>query len=226
MKSVKFWPQSERPRERLLEQGASALSDADLIALLLRNGLPGQDVVAFSRDLLAKYGGLRGLLYSNRSELEQVKGLGKAKVASLLAVSELAKRSLREEVIGKNYVKAPDSVLAYLMSSMADQKKEVFKVLFLNKSNRILNEKDLFEGTIDETLVHPREVIQAVLQYHATAIVLVHNHPSGAIYPSQADINITERIHQACSTIAVKVLDHIIVGDREYFSFKERGLLS
>ena len=222
---IKGWPASERPREKLFRSGAEALSDADLVALLLRNGLKGKDAVALGRELIGCFGSLRALLAAGAAELQAVKGLGSAKVASLLAVSEMAKRQLREEICGKNYARDPEAVVLYLTASLRDLKKEIFKVLFLNKANRILEEKDLFHGTVDETAVHPREVVKAALELHATAVILVHNHPSGRIQPSPEDREITRRIQLACRTVGIKVLDHIIVGDNQYFSFNEHQLI-
>lgn len=223
---IKGWPESERPRERLLRLGAGALSDADLMALLLRNGLKGKDAVALGRELVTRFGSLRGVLSARPKELREIKGLGHAKIASILAAAEMAKRQLGQEMRDKSYARDPEAVVAYLTASLRDLKKEIFKVLFLNKANRIIEEKDLFQGTVDETAVHPREVVLAALELHATAVILVHNHPSGRTQPSPEDREITRRIQAACHTVAVKVLDHIIVGDNQYFSFNEHGLLS
>ena len=218
--SISTWPKSERPRERLLEKGAATLSDAEILAVLLRNGIKGKDAVALSRELLSQFGGIRGFLSADKRELKKIKGLGAAKIATLLAATEIARRSLREELIGKNVIRDPESVIAYLQASMRDKKKEVFKVLFLNKANRIIDEADLFEGTVDEAAVHPREVVKAALDCHATAIILVHNHPSGRVEPSAEDRVITHRIQAACSSVNIKMLDHIIVGGSRYHSLR------
>ena len=223
---IKAWPESERPRERLTRFGASALSDADLLALLLRNGMKGKDAVMLGRELVGKFGSLRGILAAGPRELQAVKGLGSAKIASILAASEMAKRQLGQEIRGKSYARDPEAVVNYLTVSLRDLKREVFKVLFLDKGNRILDEKDLFHGTVDEAAVHPREVVRAALELHATALILVHNHPSGRIQPSPEDREITRRIQSACQTVGIKVLDHIIVGDNQFFSFNEHGLLA
>ena len=223
--NIKCWPQIERPRERLARHGPQALSDAELLAILLRNGIKNKDAVSFGRELLTGYGGLRGLLSLDYPELQKVKGLGPAKIAALLAATEIARRRLREEIIGKNFVRDPESVLNFFYSSMRDRKREVFKVIFLDKSNRIVDEEDLFEGTVDEAAIHPREVVKAALERHATALILVHNHPSGRIEPSPEDKEITRKLATACASVSVKVLDHIIIGDNQYFSFNERGLI-
>lgn len=223
--SITNWPKRERPRERLLVEGAKALSDAELLAVLLRNGIKGKDAVVLGRELLAKHGGLRGFLSLEANALKGEKGLGQAKIAALLAVKEIARRSLREEIIGKNVVRDPESVIEYLHATMRDRKREVFKVLFLNKANRIIDEADIFEGTIDEATVHPRELVKAALDRHAAAIILVHNHPSGRTEPSPEDRTITAKLQSACLAVSIKVLDHVIVGDNSCFSFNERGLL-
>lgn len=223
--SIKFWPKSERPRERLKDYGVEALTDAELIALLLRNGVRGKDAVEFARDLVARFGGLRGLIAANWNELQKVKGLGPAKIAALLAASEMTRRQFKEELVGQNVVRDPQKVFAYLMSSLRDKKKEIFKVLFLNKGNKILAEKNMFQGTVDEAAVHPREIVKAALEFYATGLILVHNHPSGRIEPSQEDIQMTQRIKSACETVSIRVMDHLIVGDNRFFSFCEQGLL-
>ncbi|MBI4550333.1 MAG: DNA repair protein RadC [Candidatus Omnitrophica bacterium] len=223
--SIKSWPESERPRERLIKQGVRALSDAELLSILLRTGIPGKDALQLARELLKEHGGWRGLLALGAEDLGRVRGLGPSKAAALLAVAEIAKRQLREDLIGRHFIRDPRSIVDYLYGSLRDCKKEVFKVLFLNKANRILAERDLFEGTVDETAVHVREVVRAALQCHATALVLVHNHPSGRTEPSRDDRLITAKIADACATVAIKVLDHIIVGDNQYFSFREQQQL-
>ncbi len=223
--SIKSWPESERPRERLRNHGVEVLSDAELVALILRNGVRGKDAIELARDLVACFGGLRGLAAANWNELRQVKGIGPAKIAALLASSEMTRRQLKEELIGKNAIRDPQTLLAYLTSSLRDKKKEIFKVLFLNKANRVLAEKDLFHGTVDEAMVHPREIIKAALDFHATGVILVHNHPSGRVEPSREDIQMTQKIKSACETVSLKVIDHLIVGDNQFFSFRERGLI-
>ncbi|MBI3312641.1 MAG: DNA repair protein RadC [Candidatus Omnitrophica bacterium] len=223
--SIKSWPNVERPRERLIEQGAEVLSESELLAILLRNGIHGKDAVALSREMLKTFGGLRGLLSAGKNDLKKIKGLGFAKIAILLAASEIAKRQLKSEMIGKNVIRDPRSVLNYLTFSLRDHKREIFKVLFLDKGNRMICEKDLFEGTIDEAAVHPREVVKAALENHATAIILVHNHPSGRAEPSPEDREITRRLQAACATISVRILDHIIIGDNQHFSFNEHQML-
>jgi len=223
--TIKSWPQSERPRERLVQNGVSSLSDAELLAILLRSGIRGKDVITLSRELLSQFGGLRGLLSIEYNELAKIKGLGQAKAATLLAATEIVKRKLKEDLIGKDFIRDPESVVDYLYASIRDRKKEIFKILFLDKANRITGEQDLFEGTVDQTAIHTREVVKAALDRHASSIILVHNHPSGRTEPSLEDREMTQKLVAACSAVSIKILDHIIVGDNRYFSFQEHGLL-
>jgi len=206
------WPDDEKPRERLRNLGPDVLSDAELLALLLRSGIKGRDVVAFSRDLLSSFGGFRGLLNADWSGLQKTMGLGPAKTASVLAVIEIARRYLREEIMGKSFVKEPQCVLNYLNAD-------------LREASRILGEKTLFSGTIDQTAVHPREIIKESLERNAAALVLVHNHPSGRAEPSREDRELTKKLEILCRDMSIKILDHIIIADNSFFSFREQGLL-
>lgn len=226
MNSIKTWPEAERPRERLLKKGPDVLSNTELLAVLLGNGVRGKDAIQLAREMISVFGGWRGLFAAGPAELERMKGLGAAKIAMLLASAEIARRHLREGFIGKDYMRDPQAVVDYLYGSLRDRKTEVFKVLFLNKANRVTDEVDLFHGTVDETAIHCREVVKAALERHATAIILVHNHPSGRIEPSAEDREITVKLKMACGAVSVKILDHLIIGDNQYFSFSERGLLA
>lgn len=223
--TLKSWPEKERPRERLIHHGAEALSDAELIAIVLRNGRRGQDVIALSRSLLETFGGLRGLGAAGWAELRDIKGLGPAKITSLIAIGEIARRQLRENILGKNVIRDPESVAVYLKRALQDQKIEIFKVLFLNKANAIIAEANIASGTIDEAHVHPREVVRKAIEFHATSLILVHNHPSGRSEPSMEDMHITRKIQSACESISVKILDHIIIGGDSHYSFREHGRL-
>lgn len=225
IKSIKDWPAGERPREKLLQKGPEALSDAELLAILFGHGTRGQDVVSFSRGLLLQFGGLRGLLNQNRTALNGIRGLGQARIAMLLSLKEIGLRHLREKMMEQNVIRSPQAVTDYLLVALRDQKREIFKVLFLDKGLRIIAEKDLFYGTIDEAAVHPREIVKAALEFHASNLVLVHNHPSGKIEPSREDYEITQKIKAACQTVSIRILDHIIVGENQYFSFSERNSL-
>jgi DNA repair protein RadC len=225
IKSIKEWPENERPREKLLGKGSEALSDAELLAVLFGHGVRGMDAVSFSRVLLSEAGGLRSLLNQPQDFSGKMKGMGQTKVAILCAVRELGLRHLREKITGQNFVRSPQAVADYLCAALRDRKREVFKVIFLDKSLRILGEKDLFIGTIDEAAVHPREIVKSALEFHASNLVLVHNHPSGKIEPSREDYEITQKIKAACQTVSIRILDHIIVGENQYFSFSERNAL-
>jgi DNA repair protein RadC len=224
MNSISQWPETERPRERLLRLGAAALSDAELLAILLRSGTRGMDAIRFGRQLVNQYGSLRGLFAAGAAELSGVKGLGPAKTASLLAVQELARRQAREQLAGRLAVRDASSVADYFQGLLRDRKKEVFKVVFLDRGNRLLGEQD-YEGTVDQAPVHPREVVKAALDRHASAVILVHNHPSGRTEPSAEDEAVTDKVARACGTVGIDVLDHIIVGAEGYFSFREHGMI-
>ena len=224
-KTIREWPAGERPREKLLEKGPESLSDAELLAVLFGQEVRGQDAVSFSRGLLVRFGGLRGILTQQAAAFRNVKGVGAARTSMLFAVREIGLRQLREKMIGQNFVRSPQAVTDYLTASLRDQKREIFKVIFLDKGLRILGERDLFYGTIDEAAVHPREIVKAALEFHASSLVLVHNHPSGKVEPSREDYEITQKIKAACQTVSVRVLDHIIIGENQYFSFSERNSL-
>lgn len=223
--TLKHWPEKERPRERLLQQGAESLSDAELLAVVLRNGRKGQDVLALSRQMIENFGGLRGLGSGTASDFEKIKGLGPAKISSLLAMGEIARRQLREGIFKRDLIRDPESVLIYLKRVLQDRKVEVFKVLFLNKGNAVISEETISTGTVDEAHVHPREIVRKALEYYATGLILVHNHPSGRTEPSQEDMHITRKIKTACEFVSVKVLDHIIIGGDHYYSFREHGMM-
>ena len=220
------WSQTERPRERLISQGVEALSDAELLALLLRSGTLGKDAVSLAKEILSQTGGLRGLFSLEVGELTGLHGLGFAKAASLLAANEIVQRRLRECIVNQNILQDPQAVLDYLYSSLRDKKQEIFKVFFLNKSHRLLDEQNLFKGTVDAATLYPREILKEALDRRATALILVHNHPSGRVEPSSEDKEMTRRLESACRTVSIDVLDHIIVGDNIYFSFYENNLMN
>jgi DNA repair protein RadC len=204
--------------ERAKAQGFDALSDAELVAMVLKHKTYEKDEVMFARDLLVKAGGLRGLM-DGENELPESKRL------QLEAIREIGRRYLKEKVVGANYVRSPQAVQDYLMNDMRDRSREVFKVMYLDKGLKVLGVEDLFEGTIDEAAVHPREIVRAVIKHDASSVVLCHNHPSGKVEPSREDYEITQKIKAALQTIGVRVLDHIIIGENQYFSFSERNSL-
>lgn len=221
---IKSWPRSERPRELLLEKGPEYVSDAGLVAILIRSGIEGKDAVTLGRELLKHFGGLRGLLNAKKKDLENIKGLGTAKIAQLLAATEIAKRQLKEEIVGGTVIKGPEDVLEYLSLSMANLKEEVFKVLYLDSANVVLAAEDLFRGTVDQSAVYPREIIKRAFDLNASGLIFVHNHPSGNLKPSKHDLSLNEKLVKACRAVDLTPLDHIIIGPNGYISFKEKGL--
>ena len=222
---LKDIPADSRPREKLLAQGPAALSDAELIALLLRTGLPGLSVLQLADGLLKTFGGLRGLLHAGVTDLKQVKGLGPAKRAELAAVLELARRSLTEELAARPVFDAPTKVKDFLRLQLGSRDHEVFAVLFLDAQNRLVRLEEMFRGTLTQTSVYPREVVKRALELGAAAVILAHNHPSGAAEPSRADEYLTTTLKSALALVDVRVLDHLVVGQGEVASFAERGLL-
>ena len=223
---IKYWPISERPRELLFEKGPEYVSDAGLLAILLRTGVKGKDAVALGRELLDQFGGLRGILGAGRNDLKRVRGLGTAKVAQIAAAAEIAKRALQENIVGRTVIKGPEDVADYLSLSMADRKEEVFRVLYLNSAHMVLTIEDVCKGTVDQSAVYPREVIRGAFEIGASALIFVHNHPSGNLEPSEQDLLLTRKLVEACRAVDLKPLDHVIVSTAGYTSFKERGLWS
>jgi DNA repair protein RadC len=219
---IKGWPKSEQPRELLLEKGPEYVSDAGLVAILLRTGIEGKDAVTLGRELLTHFGGLRGLLSANKKDLEKIKGLGTAKISQLLAATEIAKRQLKEEIVGKTVINSPEDVLEYLSLSMANLKEEVFKIIYLNSANVVLAAEDLFKGTVDQSAVYPREIIKRAFELNASGLIFVHNHSSGNLRPSESDLSLNERLVKACRAVDLAPLDHLIISSAGYFSFKEK----
>ncbi|MGD2053985.1 MAG: DNA repair protein RadC [Gammaproteobacteria bacterium] len=221
---ISQWPLAERPREKLLDRGADALSDAELLAIFLRTGTRGLTAVDLARRLLEEFGGLKALLQAGETEFCQHCGLGRAKYAQLKAVLEMARRHLLENIQRGDALCSPDDTRNYLAAELRACPHEVFACLFLDNRNRVLVFEKLFYGTIDGASVYPREVVRRVIDNNAAAVIFAHNHPSGVAEPSSADRQITQRLTEALALIDVRVLDHMIVGD-EVMSFAERGLL-
>lgn len=218
-------PPDARPREKLLQRGAAALSDAELLALLLRTGLSGCDVLQLAQRLLDACGGVAGLLHADAAQLGRVKGLGPAKSAELLAVAELARRALAAGLKAAPVFTAPQAVKDYLALQLAARAQEVFAALFLDSQHRLLGFEELFHGSIDQTRVHPRELVKRALARNAAALIVAHNHPSGLAEPSQADEALTATLKTALALVDVRLLDHVVVGRGSCVSFAERGLL-
>jgi DNA repair protein RadC len=221
--AITDWPAQERPREKLLAQGAEALSDAELLAIFLRTGVKGKSAVDLARELLADFGGLRPLLMASETRFCQPLGLGSAKFAQLQAVLEMARRHLAEQLQKGDALTSPELTRRYLASQIRDRDHEVFVCLFLDNQNRVIKYKELFQGTIDGAAVYPREVVKQALACGAAAVIFAHNHPSGVAEPSRADRHITDKLQQALGLMDIRVLDHIVVGDGEEVSFAERG---
>lgn len=221
--AIKDWPTKERPREKLLLHGSSALSDAELLAIFLRTGCAGKSAVDLARDLLSTFGGLRALLEANQTQFCAAVGLGQAKFTQLQAVLEMAKRHLAEKLERGDTLSSADTVRRYLHAQLRHQEQEVFAILFLDNHHRLLAYEELFYGTINSTSVYPREVVKKALSHNAAAVILSHNHPSGIAEPSRDDRLITQQLVKALSLVDVNVLDHMIVGDGHIVSLAERG---
>jgi DNA repair protein RadC len=219
------WPEDQKPREKLLERGAATLTDQELLGIILRTGVKGKSAVDLGRDLIERFGGLRGLLEADAGEIQKTSGLKKAKTATVLAVLALVKRSLAEEMRRRDNLSSPSAVRDYLRLSLASRDREVFVAVFLDAQNRVLKVEELFSGTLTQTSVFPREVVRFALQLNAAAVIFAHNHPSGLAEPSRADEVLTHALKQALALVDVKVLDHFIVGAGSAMSFAERGLL-
>ncbi len=223
--AIKDWPEGERPRERLVAHGAQALSDAELIAVILGTGTTGRSALDLAREALTRFGGLSGLLASGPDELGTIDGLGPAKSAQLQAVLELARRSLREEIRRDPALSSPDKVRDYLKMTLARRQHEVFMALCLDAQNRLLTADGLFRGTLTQTSVYPREVVKRALAVNAASVIFAHNHPSGVAEPSRSDELLTASLKQALGLVDVRVLDHVIVAGSSTVSFAERGLI-
>jgi DNA repair protein RadC len=222
---LKSLPADARPREKLLSRGASALGDAELLALLLRTGMAGKHVMQLAQELLDRFGGIGGLLHTDASALKVIKGLGPAKRAEVVAVLELARRALSQELQQKPLFDSPKAVREYLQLQLGNRAHEVFCVLFLDSQNRLIALEELFRGTLSQTSVYPREVVLRALHHHAAAVVLAHNHPSGEARPSRADESLTQSLKAALALVDVRVLDHFIVTRDQAASMAEMGLV-
>jgi len=223
--AITDWPLAERPRERLLKEGAAALSDAELLAIFLRVGVRGKSAVDVARDLMVQFGSLNALFAASRLECTQVKGLGDAKYAQLQAVLEMSRRALSEAMRERDALSSPAAVRDFLRLKLAVLPHEVFLTVFLDAQNRVLETEELFRGTLTQTSVYPREVVKRALAHNAAGVILAHNHPSGVAEPSQADRWLTDQLKAALALIDVKVLDHFVIAGSSVLSFAERGLI-
>ncbi|WP_119966528.1 RadC family protein [Simplicispira lacusdiani] len=234
---LKDLPADAQPREKLLARGPAALSDAELLALLLRTGIVGKGVLQLAQELLdppgrdaagrptGGFGGIAGLLHAGADDLRRIKGLGPAKRAELVAVLELARRALAQQLQERQVFDSADTVKHYLQLHLANKGHEVFAVLFLDSQHRLLALEELFRGTLAQTSVYPREVVLRALHHQAAAVVLAHNHPSGSVQPSRADEQLTQTLKAALALVDVRVLDHVIVAPGQALSMAEKGLV-
>lgn len=222
---IRDWPAGERPREKLLEKGAGALSEAELLAIFLRTGVKGKSAVDLAREMLKHFGSLRALLAADQQALCALPGMGPAKYAQLQATLEMARRHLGEDLKRGKPLSDPAATRKYLTARFRDMPYEVFACLYLDNRHRVIAFEELFRGTIDGASVHPREVVRQALKHNGAAVIFAHNHPSGVAEPSDADRRLTQRLKDALALVDIRVLDHFVVGDGEVASFAERGWL-
>ena len=222
---LKDLPQDARPREKLLARGPGALSDAELLALLLRTGLPGKNALQMGQELVDTFGGVAGLLNTSAEALNKIKGLGPAKRAEIVAVLELARRALASQLQQKTVFASPQAIRDYLQLQLGSREHEIFAVLFLDASHRLIVLEEMFRGTLTQTSVYPREVVVRALALNAANVVLAHNHPSGSAQASRADEAITQTLKAALALVDVRVLDHFIVTSTQAVSMAELGLI-
>ena len=223
--SIKDLPADARPREKLLQHGAATLTDAELLALLLRTGFKGLGVLQLAQSVIDQFGGYAGLLHAQAADLKGIKGLGPAKRAELAAVIEMARRALAQKLAAAPVFDSPQAVKDYLQLHLGSLPHEVFAVLFLDGQHKLLGLERLFTGTLGQTSVYPREVVKRALARNAGAVILAHNHPSGVAEPSRADEFLTQTLKNALALVDVRVIDHLVIGQGQVVSFAERGLL-
>lgn len=223
--TISNWPRGERPRERLQELGSAALSDAELLAVLLGTGVAGGTALDLAHELLQRFRSLRALLTATQTQACQVRGLGPARWSQLQAAVEIVRRNLREALDRPDALTSPAVTREFLRARLRDLPHELFCLLLLDNRNRVITFEELFRGTIDGASVHPREVVKLALERNAAAVILAHNHPSGIAEPSQADEMITRRLRDALSLVDIRVLDHFVIGEGDCVSFAERGLI-
>ncbi|MDX1915465.1 MAG: DNA repair protein RadC [Methylophilus sp.] len=223
--AITDWPEGERPREKLMQQGVESLSDAELLAIFLRVGVTGKSAVDLARDLLIKFGSLNGIFSASLVEINQVHGMGESKYCQLQAIFEMSRRALEEEIRSKDVLSSPRQVREYLSLKLGNMTREVFMVVFVDAQNRVLASEILFEGTLTQTSVYPREVAKRALYHNAASVIFAHNHPSGIAQPSRADEQLTLALKAALALLDLRVLDHFIVAGNTTFSFSEQGFI-
>lgn len=222
---IKDWPTQQRPRERLINDGAAALSDAELLAVFLRVGVEGRSAVDLGRDLIARFGSLQRMFAAPLADFVTVHGLGPAKYAQLQAVMELARRAIAEQMKSGDALSSPDAASRYLQMTIGRQGFESFVVIFLDVKNRLIASEEMSRGTLTHTSVYPREIVKAALRHNAASVILAHNHPSGVAEPSTADMQLTRALMQALALVDVRVIDHFVIAGAQVHSFAEHGQL-
>lgn len=215
--------ESLMPREKMLQSGIGSLSDVELLALFLRTGTPGKDVMTLAKEMLSHFGSLYGLLTADFIQFRSISGVGIAKYAQLKGIAELARRYYNVRMMEENSLLSPEMTREFLQSQLMEEEREIFLVIFLDAQHRVITHSRLFAGTLSHVEVHPREIIREAIKLNASAVILAHNHPSGCAEPSKADKLITERVVKCCQIMDIRVLDHLVIGRGEYVSFAERG---
>lgn len=223
--AITDWPADERPREKLMQKGVQFLSDAELLAIFLRVGVTGKTAVDLARDLLTQFGSLSNIFNASVKEINAVHGMGDSKYCQLQAIFEMSRRALAEQIKHQDALSSPEKVSDYLRLKLIRQEREIFVVLFLDAQNRVQAQETLFEGTLTQTSVYPREVVKRALHHNAASVIFAHNHPSGIAEQSRADELITQALKKALDLVDIRVLDHFIVAGHQTMSFAERGLL-
>lgn len=223
--AITDWPADERPREKLMQKGASALSDAELLAIFLRVGVTGKSAVDLARDLLVHFGSLNGIFSASTEQVSKVHGMGVSKYCQLQAIFEMSRRALTEELKQVDILKSPQQVRDYLCLQLGQAAREIFMVIFLDAQNRVQAQEALFEGTLTQTSVYPREVVKRALDHNAASVIFAHNHPAGIAQQSRADEMLTQALKSALALVDIRVLDHFIVAGNTTMSFAEQGLL-
>ena len=223
--SIRNWPEDDRPREKLLKHGEQALSNAELLAILIRTGTAGKSAIDLGRELLARFKSLRAMSGVDVTEFKEIVGLKDAKIAQIKAAIELGRRMMSEEKAFHGVVKSSADVVEFLLPLMRDLKKELFKILLLDKANRISEVIDIEVGTVDRVNPSVKDILLAALKYQSPAMILAHNHPSGNVEPSEADKRLTRDVVKAAFAMELRIFDHIIIGDNQHFSFADEGLI-